>query len=94
MIILIISQVLNNNVLLVEDEKNQGKIIWGRGIGFKAHSGQNYKLQPRDKVFESTRNYSNESSNSTEIPKKYLRIAMQLIDFAEKKTIWFLIKMC
>lgn len=90
MTILIISQVLNNNVLLVEDGKKQEKIIWGKGIGYKAHSGQNYSVQPRDKVFESTQENNNKFPGVTrftfdKIPREYFQIAKQLICFAKEK---------
>lgn len=90
MIILIISQIFNNNVLLVEDEKNQEKIIWGRGIGFKAHSGQNYSLQAHDKVFELIEDRSDKFLDSVKltfesIPKECFKIAKQIVILAKKE---------
>ncbi|MDF7639364.1 PRD domain-containing protein [Lactobacillus sp. ESL0791] len=85
-----ISQVLNNNVLLVEDGKNQEQIIWGRGIGFKAHSGQNYDPQPSDKVFSSMPQtddkwISSFKQLSDKIPREYFELTDKIIQLARKE---------
>lgn len=88
MITLLISQVLNNNVLLVEDEQRQQKIIWGRGIGFKSRRGQQYTLQANDQVFSSVPPNDNKWVNSfkelaDKIPREYFELSKQIIQLAQ-----------
>ncbi|MBA1394404.1 PRD domain-containing protein, partial [Lactobacillus sp. XV13L] len=86
-IALLISQVLNNNVILVEDGKKQEKIIWGRGIGFKTHAGQNYSLQPTDKVFsaipQDNKWISSFKKLSEEVPREYFELTEKIIQLAK-----------
>lgn len=87
MIILLILQVLNNNVLLVEDGRDHEKIVWGRGIGFRAHSGQNYSLQTTDKLFSAvsrtdTKWIDSFKELSTKIPREYFELSQNIIQIA------------
>lgn len=90
MIILLILQVLNNNVLLVEDGRDQEKIIWGRGIGFKAHSGHSYTLQSTDKIFSAvsrtdTKWIDSFKELSNKIPREYFELSQGIIQFASEQ---------
>lgn len=87
MIILLILQVLNNNVLLVEDGRDHEKIIWGRGIGFKAHKGQNYTIQSADKIFSAvsrtdTKWIDSFKELSNKIPREYFELSQDIIKVA------------
>ncbi len=87
---MLISQVLNNNVLLVEDGQDQEKIIWGRGIGFKAHRGQNYDPQPNDRVFSAVPHNDDKwldsfKQLSSKIPREYFELTDQIIALAQSQ---------
>lgn len=83
---MLISQVLNNNVILVEDGS---KIIWGRGIGFKTHAGQNYNLQTTDKVFSAIPNddkwIASFKKLSEEVPRDYFELTEKIIQLAKEQ---------
>ncbi|WP_294757681.1 PRD domain-containing protein [uncultured Lactobacillus sp.] len=85
---MLISQVLNNNVILVEDGGKQ-KIIWGRGIGFKAHAGENYKLKSQDKVFSAISDddkwLASFKKLSEEVPRKYFELTEKIIQLAREE---------
>ncbi|CAM3276131.1 PRD domain-containing protein [Pediococcus acidilactici] len=85
---MLISQVLNNNVILVKDGQDCEKIVWGRGIGFKNHAGQDYKLQPGDKVFTAVpyddRKWIDSFKElSTKIPREYFELTEEVIQIAK-----------
>lgn len=89
MAILLIKEVLNNNVLLVENGR-QKEIIWGRGIGFKAHKDQNYDLHAGDRVFSQvpandTKWIAQFKKLSSEIPRKYFDLTEKIIRLAQKE---------
>ena len=86
---MLISQVLNNNVILVEDGRRQEKIIWGRGIGFKVHAGQNYNLKATDKVFsaiaEDDKWLASFKKLSEEVPREYFELTEKIIQLAKNE---------
>lgn len=88
--ILLISQVLNNNVVLVEDGQDQQKIIWGRGIGFKAHAGQSYTLKTSDRVFSAVPTDDDKwldkfTELSGKIPREYFELTEKIIQLAQSQ---------
>ncbi|KRN21859.1 transcriptional antiterminator lict [Lacticaseibacillus camelliae DSM 22697 = JCM 13995] len=88
--ILLISQVLNNNVILVEDGQDQQKIIWGRGIGFKAHAGNHYELQKTDRVFSAVPSDDEQwigqfKELSEKIPREYFELTEKIIHLAQSQ---------
>lgn len=87
MINLLVKQVFNNNVLLVEDKNDQEAIIWGRGIGFRAHSGQNYSVKKTDKIFSQISKNDDQWLQAfkklpAEIPGEYFELAERIIQLA------------
>jgi beta-glucoside operon transcriptional antiterminator len=89
-IVLLISQVLNNNVILVKDNQKQEKIIWGRGIGFNAHAGQNYSLKSNDKLFTAIPHDDDKwidsfKELSSKVPREYFELTEKVIQIAESE---------
>ncbi|MBW4803739.1 PRD domain-containing protein [Loigolactobacillus coryniformis] len=87
---MLILQVLNNNVLLVEDGRDHEKIVWGRGIGFSAHRGQNYSLQSADKIFSAVPRADAKwidsfKELSNKIPREYFELSQNIIQLARKQ---------
>lgn len=85
---MLISQVLNNNVILVEDGTDQEKVIWGRGIGFKRHAGQNYDVQSNDRVFSAVPHDDSKwidefKELSAKIPREYFELTERIIQIAQ-----------
>lgn len=53
---MIIKQILNNNVVISEDEKNEEVVVMGRGIAFGAKKGQVIADDKIQKVFKNEKN--------------------------------------
>lgn len=53
---MIIKQILNNNVVISEDEKNEEVVVMGRGIAFGAKKGQVIPDDKIQKVFKNEKN--------------------------------------
>lgn len=53
---MIIKQILNNNVVISEDEKNEEVVVMGRGIAFGAKKGQAIPDDKIQKVFKNEKN--------------------------------------
>lgn len=72
----------------MEDGGKQ-KIIWGRGIGFKAHAGENYKLKSQDKVFSAISDddkwLASFKKLSEEVPRKYFELTEKIIQLAREE---------
>ncbi|WP_162258842.1 PRD domain-containing protein [Lactobacillus selangorensis] len=84
---MLILQVLNNNVLLVEDEQGQERIVWGRGIGFHAKKGLGYQVQPEDKIFSEVPADDEQwvdsfKELSSKIPHEYFELTEKIIQLA------------
>lgn len=48
---MVIQKVINNNVISAYDENQQEVVIMGKGIGFKAHTGDAIDESRVEKVF-------------------------------------------
>ncbi|MCI0373548.1 PRD domain-containing protein [Lacticaseibacillus paracasei] len=81
-------RIFNNNILLVTDESsNEQKILWGKGIGFHLHHGDNIDPSENDKIFvqDTTSDWIRSFSNlAEEIPMDYLEASRQVIELAER----------
>ena len=53
---MIIKQILNNNVVISEDEKNEEVVVMGRGIAFGAKKGQVIPDDKIQKIFKNEKN--------------------------------------
>lgn len=74
-----VAKILNNNLVLAKDAKNEDVIVKGKGIGF--HSKKGDKINPSDveKVF-----YPKNPQNSIQIQKYLLSIPYEILDFVEQ----------
>lgn len=78
---MIIEKVLNNNVVIVKDEKNIEKIVMGRGLAFKKKVGDEFYESKIDKVFTLS---NKEALNKfqeliVDIPIEHIELAEEII---------------
>lgn len=78
---MIIEKVLNNNVVIVKDEKNIEKIVMGRGLAFKKKVGDEFDESKIDKVFTLS---NKEALNKfqeliVDIPIEHIELAEEII---------------
>lgn len=82
-------KIFNNNVVLVSDKNNQQRILFGKGIGFGKHVGD--EIKPGRNVQTFIKNikdpgWVNSLSNLLEnVPLEYLAISKDIITQAEKE---------
>lgn len=82
-----IEKILNNNVVVVKDEKDGEKIVMGRGIAFKRKVGEEFPDEMVDKEFVLS---NKETSNKfqeliVDIPAAHVELAEEVISHAKKK---------
>lgn len=82
-----IYKVINNNVLSAFDEKNQEVVLMGRGIGFKAKTGDIVDESRVEKVF-----YIENSALSrqfqellSDMPLEHMQISSDIISYAKNE---------
>lgn len=78
---MIIEKILNNNVVIVKDEKNIEKIVMGRGLAFKKKVGDEFDESKIDKVFTLS---NKEAVNKfqeliVDIPIEHIELAEEII---------------
>lgn len=78
---MIIEKVLNNNVVIVKDEKDMEKIVMGRGLAFKKKVGDEFDESKIDKVFTLS---NKEALNKfqeliVDIPIEHIELAEEII---------------
>ncbi len=84
---MLISKVLNNNVVTIKNEDNQESVVMGRGIAFQKKKGDEIDEEKIDKIFV----LKNKSINDklitlvNDIPAEYLEISEEVIKYAEEK---------
>lgn len=82
---MIIHKILNNNVVVVLDEKQREQIVMGRGIAFKKKVGDEILQEQVDKTF--TMNNQDISTKFQElvadIPLEYMELSDEIIDYAK-----------
>jgi beta-glucoside operon transcriptional antiterminator len=82
----LISKVLNNNVVTIKNEDNQESVVMGRGIAFQKKKGDEIDEEKIDKIFV----LKNKSINDklitlvNDIPAEYLEISEEVIKYAEE----------
>ena len=83
---MLISKVLNNNVVTIKNEDNQESVVMGRGIAFQKKKGDEIDEEKIDKIFV----LKNKSINDklitlvNDIPAEYLEISEEVIKYAEE----------
>lgn len=82
-----IHKVINNNVVSAFDDKNLEVVVMGRGIGFKAHSGDLINEEKIEKIFRiKNAGLSNRFTAVLEtMPLEHIQLAMEIISYAMKK---------
>ena len=82
-----ISKVLNNNVVITTDEKQNEIIVMGRGIAFKKKVGDDISDQTIDKVYrlENRTIASQFQELLADLPLEYLELSNQVIEYAREE---------
>jgi beta-glucoside operon transcriptional antiterminator len=82
-----ISKVLNNNVVITTDEKQNEIIVMGRGIAFKKKVGDDISDQTIDKVYrlENQTIASQFQELLADLPLEYLELSNQVIEYAREE---------
>lgn len=85
---MLIEKILNNNVVVVKDEKHREKIVMGRGLAFKKKVGDEFDDSLVDKVFNLS---SSEVVNKfqelvVDIPIEHMEFGEEIITYATEKT--------
>lgn len=80
-----IHKILNNNVVVVMDEKNHEQIVMGRGLAFKKKCGDEISKDQIDKVFAlSSPDMNNRFQELIlDIPLEYITLAENVITYAK-----------
>lgn len=84
---MIISKVINNNVVSTQDEKGRELILMGSGLGFQKKPGEEIVEEKVEKKF---RLHSKEEFNQfveliEDMPLEHLRISSEIISFAKNE---------
>lgn len=81
-----IYKVINNNVLSAFDDKNREVVIMGRGIGFKAKSGDKIDESKIEKVFyiESSSLSKKFQKMISDMPLEHMKISDDIISYAKR----------
>ncbi len=74
-----VSKILNNNLVLSKNEKNEEIIVKGLGIGFRAKRGEKIDESLIEKIF-----YPENHQNSIQIQQYLLSIPEEYLDFVQK----------
>lgn len=74
-----VSKILNNNLVLSKNEKNEEIIVKGLGIGFRAKRGDKIDDSLIEKIF-----YPENHQNSIQIQQYLLSIPEEYLDFVQK----------
>lgn len=83
---MVITKIINNNVITALDQNQQELVIMGKGIGFQAKAGQNVDESKVEKrfVMDSSTEMGRFSEMIQSIPLEYLQASMDIIDYAAK----------
>lgn len=81
---MIIEKVLNNNVVIIKDEKGMEKIVMGKGLAFKKKVGDEFDESKIDKVFTlSNKEAVNKFQELViDIPIEHIELAEDIICYA------------
>lgn len=81
-----IQKIINNNVISAVDEKNQEVVVMGRGIGFKAHAGDEIDETRVEKVFRiENETISRQFQEILEnIPLEHMQLTAEIISKAKE----------
>jgi len=80
-----IRRIFNNNSILAIDQNGEEKVLFGKGIGFKANVGDNVDSKKVEKTFV----YKNEEANSrlknliNDVPSDIVSLAFDIVDYCK-----------
>lgn len=82
-----IKKILNNNVVIIEKEKNQEMVVMGRGLAFQKKVGQSIDESKIEKTFVLQSKGTSEKLNQLlkHTSEKYLDISTEILQFAQAK---------
>lgn len=85
---MVIQKVINNNVISAYDENQQEVVIMGKGIGFKAHTGDAIDESRVEKVFRiENEKLSRQFQEILEnIPLEHMQLTSDIITYAKKES--------
>lgn len=83
---MIVKKVFNNNIVLVEDEKQLEMILLGKGIAFQKKAGDTIEPEKAEKrfVIDSPELTSRFSELVNEVPVNHLELSCRIIEEAQK----------
>lgn len=73
-----VSKILNNNLVLARDQKNQEVVVKGLGIGFHARRGDKIDESLIEKIF-----YPRDKQNSEQIQEYLISVPEEYLDFVQ-----------
>lgn len=84
---MVIKKIYNNNVLLVEDEKQMEMILLGKGLAFGKKTGDTIDVQKAEKrfVIDSPELTAEFSELMNQIPANHLELSWNIIEEAQKE---------
>lgn len=82
---MIITKVINNNVVSSLDEQNNEIVVMGRGVGFRKAVGDEIDESLIEKIFLLTGQTTNQFKQLIEsIPYEHIRVANEIISYAKR----------
>lgn len=83
---MLIEKVLNNNVVITRDERNQEMIVMGKGLAFKKKVGDPIFDSCIDKKFQLTNDGLSQQFQelAQAIPLEYLEISCEIIEYTKE----------
>lgn len=83
---MIITRILNNNVVITSDDNGEETIVMGKGIGYQKTKGESIDKEKINKVFRiSNREVSDKFQELfNKIPIDHMKLSGEIIEYAEK----------
>jgi len=82
---MIITKVINNNVVSSLDNQNNEIVVMGRGVGFQKATGDEIDESLIEKIFSLTGQTTNQFKQLIEsIPYEHIRVASEIISYAKR----------
>lgn len=83
---MVIQKVINNNVVSAYDGESQEVVVMGRGIGFKAHPGDEINEKKIEKVFRMESESLSQKFQEilAKIPLEHMQLTTDIIAYAKK----------
>lgn len=84
---MVIKKIYNNNIILVEDEKQKEMILLGRGLAFGKKAGEQIRGENAEKrfVIDSPELTSRFSELMRQIPANHLELSWRIVEEAQRE---------